>query len=72
MKNKCKKNYLVIYANISCICHLISVTFLSMENCSNNFQFFFGDYTGFHDPMNRVTNNMLGRDDLGYLVGFVV
>ena len=48
------------------------VKFLSMENCSDNYQFFFGDYIGFHDPMNRVANNMLGRDGLGYLVGFLV
>ena len=43
-----------------------------MENCSDNFQLFFGDYIGFHDPKNRVANYMLGRDDLGYLVGFLV
>ena len=72
MKNKRKQSYPVIYTNISGICRLISVKFLSMENCSDNFQFFFGDYIGFHDPMNRVANNMLGRDDLGYLVGFLL
>ena len=71
MKNKRKQSDPVIYTNISGICHL-SVKFLSMENCSDNFQFFFGDYIGFHDPMNRVANNMLGRDDLGCLVGFLV
>ena len=71
MKNKRKESDPVIYTNISGICHL-SVKFLSMENCSDNFQFFFGDYIGFHDPMNRVANNMLGRDGLGYLVGFLV
>ena len=41
MKNKRKQTDPVIYTNISGICHL-SVKFLSMENCSDNYQFLWG------------------------------